>query len=27
LSDIAAAHEYVEAGQAIGNIVVEPGHG
>ena len=27
LSDIAAAHECVEAGQAIGNIVVEPGHG
>ena len=27
LADIAAAHECVEAGQAIGNIVVEPKHG
>jgi NADPH2:quinone reductase len=27
LSEIAAAHECVEAGQAIGNIVVEPEHG
>ena len=27
LNEIAAAHDCVEAGQAIGNIVVEPGHG